>query len=221
MNENISHQSTSSKPRFAWIPYLVATILLLSVLMLWRELSSTRQSLAALVQKQSTLAEELKSAKTELDQVKSGDSSIETRERLETARSARAAQPVKEEKETLFLQTPTVEPTADGLAVRFSFNPSDGIELPDQITLVVRVPGDSGVKILSLKPISEPNYSSIAHLVNAKGDLGMIEGSPSDLRALEYELIVSGPIKALVRGSDGIKDFELNITADECNVRQL
>lgn len=221
MNRNVTTPSPSPKPRLKWIPYLLAAILFLALFILWQELASTRQSLTELQEQKSTLSGELKTAKAELDQLNSGDSSIQTRERLAATRSVQATDPVKEETETLFLQEPSVEKTTDGLTVRFGFEPDKNIELPPSITLVVRVPGNSNSKILSLKVAGGSGSAGVSPIVNATGNLGMIEGTPAELGTLSFELTVTAPVKAIIRGSEGIIDFEIDIAPDACTVRKL
>jgi len=221
--QTMNKSSISNRPRNlpAMTLFLVLTVILLIVAAyLWHSHTASKDQLQLLSVQNSRLQEELATARKEIDNLNSGDSSAATRERLAAARATAKPSTPKVEIETLFLQTPTVEQTAEGLAVRLAFKPGDDVELPDKTSLVVRVPG-GGARILSFKPVSEPDYSSIMFVVNAKGDLGMIEGSPSELGALEYELVVSGPVKATVRGSEGIIDFELDITPDSCTVRKL
>jgi hypothetical protein len=218
MNQHID--TRSPKPRLVRIQYVLAALLLLGLLLLWRELANTRKSLAEVLEQKSELAGDLRSTKVQLDQVKSGDSSPQTRERLEAARNTKAVETIKEETETLLLQAPTVEQTADGLTVRFGFEPDENIELPPSITLVVRVPGSSNSRIVALKAVGTGG-SKVAPIVNATGNLGILEGSPAELDTLSFELTVTAPVKATVRGSEGIIDFELDITPNACTVRKL
>ena len=220
MNQHKNAPSPSPNPRLAWIQFLLMALLLLALYLLWRELTHTRKSLAEVLDKNSALAENLKSTNAELVQLKSGDSSIETRERLEAVRNAKAEEPIKEEMETLLLQAPTVEQTADGLTVRFGFEPDENIELPSSITLVVRVPDSSSSRIVALKATGT-GASNVVPIVNAKGILAIIEGSPAELDTLSFELTVTAPVKATFRGSEGIIDFEMDITPDACSVRKL
>lgn len=220
MNQHKNTPSPSSKPRLTWIQYLLAALLVLALLQLWRELTNTRKSLGEVLKQNNALAGDLKSTNAELLQLKSGDSSIQTRERLAAARNEKAEEPIKEEAETLLLQAPSVEQTADGLAVQFGFDPKENIELPPSITLVVRVPDSSNSRIVALKAAGT-GASSVVPIVNASGILAFIEGSPAELDTLSFELTVTAPVKATVRGSEGIIDFEMDITPDACTVRKL
>ena len=192
----------------------------------WLDLSRTKTAHAELAAHNeqlsnalATIQSELSAANNELDVFKSGDA--HTAVKKELVKTERVITPSVEQPETLFLQEPSVNPTESGLIARFGFLPEDNAELPKLITLVVRVPSDSEAKILSLKPVDVPRYSTVEFLVNPKGNLGMIEGSPSDLKALMFELTVSAPVKAMVRGSNGIKAFEMDITSTGCAVRKL
>jgi len=198
---------------------LLAFILLLLALHLWREQARMKTELADQSAEKNRLEQALAEIRDELDFLK-------TREpRAETGTNPVATRPVPkaraEEQETLFLQKPTIAQTASGLTTRFGFTPAENIPLPEMITIVIRVPDSAESIIRSLKPVMQSSYSSIDFLVNPNGTLGMIEGSPADLKALEFELIVSGPTKATVRGSEGIIDFEMDISPAGCVVRKL
>ncbi len=204
------------------IPVLASCIaiaaLLLMLAMLWRNLSSTNAKITTLAEENSRLRTELMNTRNELDFFKTGDSSTPAKQTK--ARPAPVRPEPVEELETLVLQPPTVSQIHAGLAVRLEFKPV-GAELPKQITVVVRVPGDSASRILSLKPISEAGYANVESIVDPKGRLGMVEGSPVELETLVFELSVSDGVTATVRGSEGIKDFEIDIASDGCIVRKL
>jgi hypothetical protein len=199
--------------------WIATAATLLTVALLWNSLKRRDGELDALAEQNNQLKQQLMAANSELDFFKTGDFSKTTKQTDE--KPLRSIAEPAPETETLLLEEPTLSQTASGLVARFQFKPVENTELPRQITLVVRIPSHSSAKILAIKPVSKTGYSSVEYLVNAKGDLGMIEGSPSDLSALEFELTVSEAVKATVRGSEGIKDFELDITATSCTVRQL
>ncbi len=196
----------------------------LIVVFLWRDVSRTKSTQRALAEQNQELAsrnqamaDKLAEANKELDFFKTGDFSKPVTK--STEQPIRKVVELVEEPETLLLQPPTVTANSDGtLTARFRFEPIEGVELPEQLTVVVRAPG---AQIIAFKPVAEPAFSSIVCVVNAKGNLGMIEGSPADLSGLEFELTVSEPVTATVRGSDGIRDFELDITPAGCTVRKL
>ncbi len=222
------NKSTSpNRPRNPLIValYLAPTvILLLAIAMLWRNHTEATDRVQQLTVQNSKLQQELTTAKAEINDLNSGDSSKETRERLSTMRTNRTSlpvNPVKEEVETLFLQEATVQQTSAGLAVHLEFNVGEGLNLPEDITLVVRVPGNSSSKIVSLHPASAANEASAEGIVNATGSLGIIQCSPSELNTLAFALTVTEPVKATIRGSEGIIDFEIDIAPDGCTVRKL
>jgi len=219
MNEAI----ISKHPRTpAILLYLASvTVLLIISSILWYLHTQSKDQLQALYVQNSRLQQELDAAKREISNLSSGDSSQATRERLSGARRDQAPAPAHAEAETFFLQTPTVRKTADGLAVRLAFNPGSGIDLPEEITLVVRVPAGGASKIISLKPVSETGDIGVGSIVNAGGNLALLQGSTADLGGLILDLTVSEPGTATVRGSEGIIDFELDITPEACNVRKL
>jgi hypothetical protein len=190
-------ENTKKKFRFTGSHSATAAMFLI-VVFLWRDVSRTKSTQRALAEQNQELA---------------------SRNQAMADKLAEANKELVEEPETLLLQPPTVTANSDGtLTARFRFEPIEGVELPEQLTVVVRAPG---AQIIAFKPVAEPAFSSIVCVVNAKGNLGMIEGSPADLSGLEFELTVSEPVTATVRGSDGIRDFELDITPAGCTVRKL
>ena len=211
----------SFKPRPPIYHYITMGIALIGVLLIWRQQQAVQLQVRALVAQNHGLQQELKEARSEIENLNSGDSSMAAKARTESVREAIQDRVPMEEQETLSLQPPTVQSAPDRLSVRFSFQSVEGAALPNRLTLVVRVPAGAESKIVSLKPLADPSYSDVECIVDARGKLGMIEGSPVDLQALSFELVVSAPVTALVRGSEGIKDFNLAITADGCTVHPL
>jgi cell division protein FtsB len=206
--------------------HLATVILLLLLVLLWIDRSRTKsaqqdlaQQRSELAQQNQTLTQELSIAHSELDFLKSGNAAMAASDK--PARHERIKTESVEDPETLFLQPPTVLENDGKLTARFKFEPEENTSLPDQITLVVRVPGNTDAKIIALKTLSTSSYSDVNVLVNAQGNLGMIEGTPSDISALEFEVTVSAPVAVTVRGSVGIKDFEMDISPLGCVVRKL
>lgn len=211
-------EKSTKKSRFNG-SYIATAAMFLIVVFIWRDLARTKEAQNDLATKNHELLEELSTAREELDSLKSGPSSRIVH-RTSGTRERPIAKPV-EMPETLFLQTPNVTAKKGVLTARFKFEPDGNTPLPEQLTLVVRIPVNTDARILSLKPVSIPAFSGVEFLVNAQGSLGMIEGSPTELEALEFELSVSAPVKATVRGSKGIKAFEMDITSSGCSIRKM
>lgn len=220
MNES-TPSNRSGKPLAILLYLTPAAVLLLAGMFLWNSHSDTKDQLEGLSVQNRQLQRELAVAKAKIDDFNSGDSSIETRDRLKANRSSSVPNPVIEEMETLLLQTPTVEQISEGLAVRFGFEPKPDTELPDSITLVVRVPRSSDSKIVAFKAVGASEKPNITTVLSPTKDLCLIEGSPAELGSLSFELIVTAPVKATIRGSKGISDFEFDISAEECTPRKL
>jgi hypothetical protein len=218
----MNKSTISDRPRrsVSVVLFLASTVLLLlAATYLWRAHMESKDQLNELSVQNSRLQEELAAAKAEIDDLSSGDSSRSTRERLAELRESTPIPPPKEAVETLFLKDPTVQQTDAGLKVALEFQLGEGIDLPEQITLVVRIPSSSAARIHSFDAASSDLGSG--SIVNASGKLAMIQCTPSELGGLAFDLTVTEPVKAQVRGSDGILDFELEITPNGCTVRKL
>jgi hypothetical protein len=216
-NIPLSTRTSAQRKKSGIGSYMAAAALLLIVLFLWRDQLKMKANMAEMAEQNDQLQLSLATAQSELNDFKTGAPAKRPPAATTRARPA----PPAEEPESLLLQEPVVRQTTEGLIARFAFKPVGTEELPKQITLVVRVPANSSAKILSLVPVSTPSYSSVATVVNKEGKLGMVEGSPADLEALTYELTVSSPVKATVRGSKGIAPFEIDISPDSATVRRL
>lgn len=216
-----SNRTTSPKPVSSTINLAIAFLLLAALAVLWTSRTRTRDRLEQLSVEKNQLEQQLADARRQIEDFNSGDSSAQTRERLAAARKTRVAEPVQEEIETLFLQPPTVEKTADGLTVRLGFQPGENVELPPSMTLVVRIPDGSSAKIISLKTVGADDRPDVSYVVNSTGTLGLIDGLPLGQGAPSFELTVTAPVKATIRGSKGVADFELDIADGECTVRKL
>lgn len=220
----MNEPTTSNRPRnpAIIIPSLASIAILVIVAgFLWLRHAESKDKLQALSVQNSRLQQELSAAKKEISNLQGGDSSKKTKERLASKRESRPPQPVEDEAETLVLQTPTVRQTAEGLVVHFEFKPSGGIELPENIILAVRVPTSSPSRLMRLAPVSETDSSSIRSVINPAGYIGFIQGSSADLGTLAFEFTVSAPVKATVSGSEGIIDYEFDISPDGCTARKL
>lgn len=210
--------SASPKPRITGSTIATVTMFLI-VVFLWRDQSHIKEDMLTVTKQNEQLKEKLSAANKELDDLNSGDPTAATRKTTEKV-APMVVKPA-DEAETLFLQTPSLTQSDSGLTARFGFKADPGTPLPELVTLVIRVPESADAVIRSFKPAAESSYDNVEYVVNSKGTLGMIEGTPASLEALEFELTVSAPLKALVRGSDGIKPFELDISAEGCSSRQL
>jgi len=196
--------------------FAVLAVLLAALIYFGAERNRTNDRLDRLAMQNSALQAALKDAQKQIDEMSSGDSSPAARKQSEETLIARSPQPA-EETETLFLQEPAVEQTADGLLVHLKYVPEAGTELPETTTIVFRVSDAGTAKIVSLNAAG----SDAKAIISPKKTLAMIECSPAEIGSLEFKLTVSEPTTATARGSEGIIDFEMDITPAGCSVRSL
>ena len=195
--------------------YIATAAMFLILVFVWRDQSRMKDDILVLVEQNDQLQQELTVAQSKLEEVQGGDFSKST----EQTTPATRPEPV-EEPETMALQTPSVSETASGLVARLVLEPTTQ-ETPDLVALVVRIPNSSNAQILNFSPTKETAYSNVRARVDESGKFAIFQGTPTGLKTLEFNLSVSAPVTATVRGSKGIKPFEIDIKAGTPNVRQL
>lgn len=218
------NHDTSNCPRnllIATLALIFSTGLLVIGLMAWKSHQTKNDKLDRLEAQNRKLEQDLNAAILEIRMMNSGDSSETARQNLDTARQVRTPVPAEPEIETLILQTPSVQETPDGLQARLVFETGEEHTLPEDLTLVVRVPSSSTARILSFSPESVPDGARVDVILNTTGKLAYIQCTPADLDALAFLLKVTEPITATVRGSEGIHDFEVDIAPGESTFRKL
>lgn len=219
MNES----TISNRPRNLSALILSLTLLvmlLIVVTFLWHSHAQSKDQLQELSVQNSRLQEELEAARQEIDNLNSGDSSQTTQERLAGTRQSRTSLSAPETAETFILQAPSLTQSAAGLTVLLPFEPITSGPF-DSIALVVRVPASSDGRIMAIEPTDESLYANMKTHIDASGTFAVFQGTPADLKLMQINLTVSGPTKASVQGAGGIKGFELDITPEQVESRNL
>ncbi len=198
--------------------YIATAAMFLVVVFLWRDLARTKDVQLDLTEQNDRLRKEISTTQDELDSFKRGD--FETRVKKENTEAVPAKPKPVEEPETLRLQTPSISQTATGLVTRLTFQ-STLPSPPALIAIVVRLPGDSEAIIQSFSPVNKSAYTNVKARVDGSGKFAIFQGNPTALNALQFDLAISEPVTATVRGSKGIKAFEIDIAPDASKVRKL
>lgn len=218
-------QETNPPPKR--VPYPILAVALIPAVALLISLSNTRKDQEQLQQEITSLSaknESLNKSLLELNkQLKTLESAVSTakiqsRKKADIAPRTVTSKPA--EPETLLLQPPKVVSSNQGLNVRLVFEPIEQ-ELPEMIALVVRLPATSNSKIYALQATDESSFSNVKTRVDGSGKFAIFQGAPEDIKALQFELAVTAPVTATIRGSKGIRAFELDITPDFPVVRKL
>jgi hypothetical protein len=209
-------QDPSSPParRLPAFFYLVAVLFTAVIMIFWRNQSAMKSNLQTLSERNAALEQQLTSTESQLEQIRS----------TESARDERPAAPVAEppvQLETIILRTPTVKETPAGLTARLEFQPDAAQGPLDMVALVVRIPSGSDVRIVAFGPVDEGDYSDIRTRVAQEGKFAIFQGTPDALKKLRFDLTVSGPVTATVRGSKGIRAFEITVDPANAVVRPL
>jgi hypothetical protein len=74
---------------------------------------------------------------------------------------------------------------------------------------------------MAVEPIEESQYADMKTHIDPSGKFAVFQGTPDVLNLLQINLTVSGPTKASVHGAGGIKSFELDITPEQVESRNL
>jgi hypothetical protein len=101
-----------------------------------------------------------------------------------------------------------------------SFQPTTTGDL-GEVAVVIRLPRSSEARILDLRAVGDADYSNVAHRVAANGLFAVYQAHPTGLRALDFELEVSGPAKATVRATHGLPPFEMEIRPEGAFVNEI
>lgn len=198
--------------------YIATAAMFFIVVFIWRDQSRMKSDMSVLVEQNNLLKQDLTAAQSKLDGFNTGDLPKSTK-RAETPSVSARPEPV-EEPEMLALKTPAVSETSSGLVARLVFEPTTREPL-DLVALVVRIPNSSNAQILEFSPTKEAKYANVKARVDQSGKFAIFQGTPTGLKTLNFNLSVSAPVTATVRGSKGIKPFEIDIKAGNSNVRKL
>jgi hypothetical protein len=204
---------------------IATAILFLIVMILWRDQSRMKDDLLDMAQQKQQVQQQLDDtqsqlteARSELDFFKTGDTG-KTAEPKSVKPTPKTPEPEKEP-ENLILQPPSVSQTEAGLTARLVLEPTDS-GVPDLVALVVRLPGRSDSVITAFRPVDEAAYANVKSRIDESGRFAIFQGSPSGLDTLAFDLTVSAPVTATVRGTQGIKPFQIDIHPGNLLVRDL
>jgi hypothetical protein len=115
----------------------------------------------------------------------------------------------------LGLESRTTRSVPEGIRGTMRFAPTSTEEPLAMLILVVRIPGDSTARILRLAPKDEATFGDTASTVSEDGAYAAFRGVPGESKSLEFDLTVSGPVVADVRGTCGIEPFEFDMAVPE------
>ena len=198
--------------------YITTLVMLVMILLFWRDLARSKEFLQNMADQNARLSQELAAAQAELEDFKTGDSRKPAQ--LQPEKTAPKVEEPVAVLETLSLQSPTVTTSAAGLTARISFKPTTP-DIPDLMALVVRLPNETEAVIVALEAVQEKSYSNVKSRIDGSGKFAVFQGLPADIEALQFNLTVSAPVTATVRGSKGIAPFEIDIVSGSPAVRTL
>jgi hypothetical protein len=224
----LNTSSDAPKKTPAKSTYIATAALFFIVLFLWRDSANMKADVLLLTEQNTELQKELKErseqmhaklAKAQSDLAHFKASIPQKSTKKPNARVIEKPKPV-EYPETLLLQTPEISQTPDGLLARIHFQ-STLSEPPGLLALVVRIPRGSEAVIQGFNPVDETAYTDVNFRINESGKFAIFQGNPIHLNALEFNLTVSAPVTATIRGTEGIQPFEIDIDPSNPSVRKL
>ncbi len=119
---------------------------------------------------------------------------------------------------SLILKDTSVKTVADGLVASMKFSQSSNTPL-EKFAVVVRLPKTSDARILNLEPDALSNYDNVQKRISENGKFAIFMANVRDPKAISYNLALSGPETADVRGTCGIEPFALTVDASGTTVR--
>lgn len=192
--------------------------------LLWGKVSSVSDAHARLAEENRRLREELSEAQSALN-----DPRRMPWQRASSSGPAgeKEAEPRPEVTEppaplnSLVLEEAEVAASDDGaLVARMRFQPTSTDAL-DVFALVIRLPRTGESRILGLRPVGEAVYSNAVHRVAGDGFFAIYQAQPTGVGPLEFDLTVSEPGTATVRGTLGLEPFEMDIQPGTATVTKI
>lgn len=119
----------------------------------------------------------------------------------------------------LILKDTSVKAVADGLVASMNFSQSSNTPL-ERFVIVVRLPKISSARILNLEPDTLSNYENVQKRISENGKFAIFMANVRDPNRVSYNLALSGPETADVRGTCGIEPFALSVDSSGATVKQ-
>jgi len=104
----------------------------------------------------------------------------------------------------------TVKETKHGPVATFRFSPTTTDPL-GPLMIVAFLPPGSDAKILDLSPTKGATYSRIDKRISENGWFAAFQGTPQDMTNLSFNLSVSQPAIATIKGNRGIEPFNIDL----------
>lgn len=120
----------------------------------------------------------------------------------------------------LVLAGSSAKPTPEGITATLQFNPTTQ-EPMEELAIVIRLPRTSSARILSLEPTEPDNFVVVDKQITPRGNFAIYRGNIKSPKALSFNLALSGPETADVRGSCGIKPFLLEINSSGTTLKDF
>jgi hypothetical protein len=112
----------------------------------------------------------------------------------------------------------SARPVADGVVATIKFNSASNAPL-EEFALVVRLPKTSDARILNLEPTDPSYFTDASTQVQPNGKFAIFKGTSKTTGSTSFNLALSAPETADVRGTSGMKPFLLKIDSSSATIQ--
>jgi hypothetical protein len=123
-----------------------------------------------------------------------------------------------EEPNQLALSSVSARQQDDRITATMVFKPTTTNAFGD-VWVVVRLPRNSGVDVVDIAPGDSTQYTNVGKRVGEGGKFAIFQGRPMTVNSMKFDVSVSGPVTADIRGTCGIGRFNLEISPAGAKVR--
>lgn len=130
--------------------------------------------------------------------------------RLENIERQKAEEAARPKPNTLNLESRSVVQDQQGYVASLVFDPARQ-ESIGVVAVVIRLPKDSASSIVDFGPKGDVKLSGVSSRIGDDGKFMVYQGTLEQPQRIEFELRVTEPVTADVRGNAGIGEFKLDI----------
>jgi hypothetical protein len=109
-------------------------------------------------------------------------------------------------------------PVADGVVATIKLHSASNAPM-EEFAIVVRLPKTSDARILNLTPANPSNFTDASTQVQPNGKFAIFRGTSKTTGSTSFNLALSAPETADVRGTSGMKPFLLKVDSSSATIQ--